>query len=77
MKQRLCNFGLTCSGSCIYGLQPSGLNHTEAAQKLGVSEAKIIDLEQTTTGRNSNWIPWSSMAGKAGLKIRLTLDKAA
>jgi phage-related protein len=57
-------------------LKESGLNHAEAAQKLGVSESKIIDLERTRW-KKFKMDTLVDMAGRAGIKIRLTLDKAA
>ena len=57
-------------------LKESGLNHAEAAKKLGVSESKIIDLERTRW-KKFKMDTLVDMAGRAGLKIRLTLDKAA
>ena len=57
-------------------LRDSGLSHTEAAEKLGVTETKIIDLERT------RWKKFKidtliDMAGRAGLKVQLTLNEAA
>lgn len=57
-------------------LRDSGLNHAEAAERLGVTEAKIIDLERT------RWKKFKidtliDMAGRAGIKVRLTLNEAA
>jgi predicted XRE-type DNA-binding protein len=57
-------------------LRDSGLSHTEAAEKLGVTETNIIDLERT------RWKKFKidtliDMAGRAGLKVQLTLNEAA
>jgi predicted XRE-type DNA-binding protein len=52
------------------------LSRLEAAEKLGVTETKIIDLEKRRWKR-FNLDTLVSMAGRAGIKVRLTLDKAA
>lgn len=57
-------------------LKESGLNHAEAADRLGVTEAKIIDLERTRW-KKFKMDTLVDMAGRAGIKVRLTLDKAA
>jgi predicted XRE-type DNA-binding protein len=63
-------------GHLYLWLTGSGLSRLEAAEKLGVTETKIIDLEKRRWKR-FNLDTLVSMAGRAGIKVRLTLDKAA
>jgi predicted XRE-type DNA-binding protein len=63
-------------GELYLWLTASGLSHKEAAEKLGVSEAKIFDMEKRRL-KKFNLDTLVSMAGKAGIRIKMELDKAA